>query len=92
VIRASTAIYVQIYTAPKWRHAGTLKTIIRDNLHEKAVPCGFRRSHCSCGCTKSGHTLVDELHSADFKVDGEACFLLTAKTGRVKRQSFFDSF
>jgi hypothetical protein len=43
-------------------------------------------------CTKTGHTLVDELHSIDFTADRLAHLLLTAKTARVKRQSFFDSF
>jgi hypothetical protein len=35
-------------------------------------------------CTKSGHMLVDELHSIDFRRDREALFLLTPKLKGVK--------
>jgi len=35
-------------------------------------------------CTKSGHMLVDELHSIDFTRDKVASFLLTQKSEGVK--------
>lgn len=38
----------------------------------------------STACTKSGHALVDELHSIDFTGDKVASFLLTQKLKGVK--------
>jgi hypothetical protein len=43
-------------------------------------------------CTNSGHSLVDELHSIDFKRDKTASFYLTLKFKGVKTHSFFDNF
>jgi hypothetical protein len=43
-------------------------------------------------CTKSGHPLVEGLHSPASKRDKTRHFLLTIKTGGVKTTSFFDTF
>jgi hypothetical protein len=43
-------------------------------------------------CTKSGHLLVDWLHSPASTADRASSFLLTLEMKRVKRQSFFDTF
>ena len=43
-------------------------------------------------CTNSGHPLVDELHSIDFKEDKIASFYLTLNFKGVKTTSFFDNF
>jgi len=43
-------------------------------------------------CTKSGHPPVDALHSIENKADKGARLLLTEKSERVQKESFFDSF
>jgi hypothetical protein len=73
---------------------------------DSPVPCGYllqkspanrisesRAAKCADGnCTKSGQGLVDKLHSIACKVDRVPRFSLTLKIGRVKRESFFDTF
>jgi hypothetical protein len=44
------------------------------------------------GCTNSGQSLVDELHSIDFTRDKSARFCLTLNLKGVKTHSFFDNF
>jgi hypothetical protein len=44
------------------------------------------------GCTKSGHPLVERLHSVVCKRDKSGHFLLTIKMKGVKTNSFFDTF
>jgi hypothetical protein len=65
--------------------------IDRESLQEWR-PVRFSENGVFQVCTKTGHRLVDELHSIDFTVDRCAYFLLTVKTGSVERESFFDSF
>jgi hypothetical protein len=48
---------------------------------------GFSLSWLQNHCTNSGHPLVDELHSIDFKAHKTVSFYLTLKT-----TSFFDNF
>lgn len=43
-----------------------------------------------CGCTKFGHTPVDEMHFVENKRDVVLRIFLTLATGRVCSHSFFD--
>jgi hypothetical protein len=53
---------------------------------------GFSLSWLQNHCTNSGHPLVDELHSIDFKAHKTVSFYLTLKFKGVKTTSFFDNF
>jgi hypothetical protein len=60
----------------------------RDNQASTPDSNAFRAT----ACTKSGHTLVERLHSVARKRDIRPRFSLTLKMKGVKTNSFFDAF
>ncbi|HVO59681.1 MAG TPA: hypothetical protein VMT53_02030 [Terriglobales bacterium] len=82
------AISSHFYTSVASALNAEFEVIARENGRQRLIS----RQRLSRTCTKSGHVLVDELHSIDFTGDKIASFLLTQKLEGVKRQSFFDNF
>jgi hypothetical protein len=74
------AISFYFYTTATHRIPTQLSCILRENPRQmRSLRNGFPPS-----CTKSGHELVDALHSIDFMGDKVASFLLTQKSKGVK--------
>ena len=67
---------------------------IDSNQYIRAKKPVCRRFHRSAltGCTKSGHRLVDGLHSIEKTDSCSTEFFIDSKTRRSTTRSFFDSF
>ena len=70
----------------------TLRSVCHEKLRASRILSGWGVVSPEPSCTISGQPFVDRLHSAENKQVRKREMWLTAATGGVKTQSFFDSF